>query len=53
MKTRKLESTEPHLTTEEVLGMNGTKLESVELGKEMEKVKQFDLFFNIMFSFLL
>jgi len=35
MNTRKLESTEPHLATEEVLGMNGEKLEFVDLGKEM------------------
>ncbi|XP_050877991.1 uncharacterized protein LOC127081807 [Lathyrus oleraceus] len=37
VNTRKLESTKPHLNSEEVSGMNGTKLEFVELGKEMEK----------------
>ena len=47
MNAIKLESTKPHLTDEEVSGMNGTKLESVELGKEMEKVNQFNLFFLI------
>jgi hypothetical protein len=44
MNTRKLESTAPYLDTEEDLGMNGTKLESYELGKEMETLNQFNLF---------
>ncbi|KAI5411372.1 hypothetical protein KIW84_056450 [Lathyrus oleraceus] len=37
MNTRKVECTEPHLSIEEVLGMNGTKLKSVDLRNEMEK----------------
>ncbi|KAI5411373.1 hypothetical protein KIW84_056451 [Lathyrus oleraceus] len=37
MNAIKLESTKPHLTNEEDSGMNGTKLESIELGKEMKK----------------
>ena len=44
MNTRKLESTWPYLATEEVLGMNGKKLESYELGKDMEKLNQFNHF---------
>jgi hypothetical protein len=44
MNTRKVECTEPHLSIEEVLGMNGTKLKSVDLRNEMEKVNKFNLF---------